>query len=89
MDKNRRMRLAHALEHLAHATERIAQALRRLLSLRRGELAPVLLSGACFFCVLTALMLRQYTALDTNLTRITGSFAGVEGLLNSLNNQRG
>lgn len=34
-------------------------------------------------------LMRQYTALDTNLTRITGSFAGVEGLLNSLNNQRG
>lgn len=29
---------------------------------------------------------RQYTALDANLSRITGSFAGVEGLLNNLNN---
>lgn len=57
MDPDRRMSLAHALDRLAHATERIAQALRRLLSLQRGELAPVLLSGACFFCVLTALML--------------------------------
>lgn len=28
---------------------------------------------------------RQYTALDANLSRITGSFAGVEGLLNNLN----
>ena len=32
-------------------------------------------------------LMRQYTALDTNLSRINGSFAGVEGLLNNLNNQ--
>ncbi len=31
---------------------------------------------------------RQYTALDANLSRITGSFAGVEGLLNNLNNSQ-
>lgn len=31
-------------------------------------------------------LMRQYTALDTNLSRIAGSFAGVEGLLNNLNN---
>lgn len=33
-------------------------------------------------------LLRQYTALDTNLSRITASFAGVEGLLNNLNNNQ-
>lgn len=31
-------------------------------------------------------LMRQYTALDANLSRISGSFAGVEGLLNNLNN---
>lgn len=31
---------------------------------------------------------RQYTALDANLSRISGSFAGVEGLLNNLNNSQ-
>jgi flagellar hook-associated protein 2 len=31
---------------------------------------------------------RQYTALDANLSRIAGSFAGVEGLLNNLNNSQ-
>ncbi|MCO5099827.1 MAG: flagellar filament capping protein FliD [Burkholderiaceae bacterium] len=30
-------------------------------------------------------LMRQYTALDANLSRITGSFAGVEGLLNNMN----
>lgn len=30
-------------------------------------------------------LLRQYTALDANLSRISGSFAGIEGLLNNLN----
>lgn len=34
-------------------------------------------------------LMRQYTALDTSLSRINGSFAGIEGLLNNLNNQRG
>lgn len=33
-------------------------------------------------------LMRQYTALDANLSRITGSFAGVEGLLNNLNNSQ-
>lgn len=33
-------------------------------------------------------LMRQYTALDANLSRITGSFAGVEGLLNNMNNQK-
>ncbi len=32
-------------------------------------------------------LMRQYTALDANLSRITGSFAGVEGLLNNMNKQ--
>lgn len=31
-------------------------------------------------------LMRQYTALDANLSRIHGSFAGVEGLLRNLNN---
>lgn len=31
---------------------------------------------------------RQYTALDANLSRISGSFAGVEGLLNNMNNSQ-
>lgn len=33
-------------------------------------------------------LMRQYTALDANLSRISGSFAGVEGLLNSMNNSQ-
>ncbi len=33
-------------------------------------------------------LMRQYTALDANLSRIAGSFAGVDGLLNNLNNSR-
>lgn len=33
-------------------------------------------------------LLRQYTALDANLSRITSSFAGVEGLLRNMNNQQ-
>ncbi len=32
-------------------------------------------------------LVRQYTALDANLSRITGSFAGIQGLLNNNNNQ--
>ncbi len=31
-------------------------------------------------------LLRQYTALDANLSRITGAFAGIQGLLNSNQN---
>ncbi|MDT3677597.1 MAG: flagellar filament capping protein FliD [Burkholderiaceae bacterium] len=31
-------------------------------------------------------LMRQYTALDANLSRINGSFAGVEGLLRNMNN---
>jgi len=31
-------------------------------------------------------LMRQYTALDANLSRINGSFAGVEGLLKNMNN---
>src|SRR5690606_34649204 len=31
-------------------------------------------------------LMRQYTALDANLSRITGSFAGIEGLLRNMNN---
>lgn len=34
-------------------------------------------------------LMRQYTALDANLSRISGSFAGVEGLLRNLNNNNG
>ncbi|HEY0879311.1 MAG TPA: flagellar filament capping protein FliD [Zeimonas sp.] len=33
-------------------------------------------------------LMRQYTALDANLSRISGSFAGVEGLLNNMNNSQ-
>ncbi len=32
--------------------------------------------------------MRQYTALDANLSRISGSFAGVEGLLRNMNNSQ-
>ncbi|MGD9943427.1 MAG: flagellar filament capping protein FliD [Burkholderiaceae bacterium] len=31
-------------------------------------------------------LLRQYTTLDANLSKITGSFAGIQGLINNLNN---
>ncbi|MBN9430368.1 MAG: flagellar filament capping protein FliD [Burkholderiales bacterium] len=31
-------------------------------------------------------LLRQYTALDANLSKITSSFAGIQGLINNLNN---
>lgn len=33
-------------------------------------------------------LMRQYTALDANLSRITGAFAGVEGLLRNMNNNQ-
>jgi len=33
-------------------------------------------------------LMRQYTALDANLSRISGSFAGVEGLLRNMNNSQ-
>ncbi len=33
-------------------------------------------------------LMRQYTALDANLSRISGSFAGVEGLLRNMNNNQ-
>jgi AAA family ATP:ADP antiporter len=34
----------------------VREAIQRLFDIRRGEMAPVLLAAAFFFCILTALM---------------------------------